>query len=217
MWCHIDDPSWIPAQEEVDLAGAGGNLLGTEELGFHDTPDPTEDLPDDDADQLRQMEEEEGPGQTGDMHGEEPDVSHGAEREAGNDLMRAGLRATDRQHPPALLERQKEKAAERTQQAERVEKGQVRLRRQLLAEGHQRGSDASGLRDTEAAGQPSARGRWPRWPWEASRGGVLGDVRSGSQDPKGFPATKGRQRVLRSSACDLAGLIIERLARLFKI
>ena len=191
------------AQEDSDLASAGGNLLGTEELGFHDNPDPLEDLLDEALQSSETLKEGET-GQTGDTHGEEPDVSHDDEREARYDLMREGSGAAGGQQ------------VDHAQHAERTEKYTFRLRRELLEQKSQPGSGVSMLRDS-AAGEPTSRGRWPRWPWETGKGELLQDLRSDSQDSKSSPVVKSRQWKLTSSACDLAGVVIGRLAKLFKV
>lgn len=185
-------------QEESDLASAGGNLLGTEELGFHDTPeDPPEKS-------LQHSNEDGGQDQTGDILEKETEISRDDEREARYARMGEG---------PADWQQ-----GNRAQQADRAEKSQVRLRRELLEQTRLSLSGASASRDSTAAGEPIARGRWPRWPWNASRGSLSEMKGLDSQELRGSSSTmKNRQGKHASSTSDLIGVVVGRSAKLFKI
>ena len=198
------------AQEDLDLASVGGNLLGTEELGFHDIPDSLELLPDKTLQPDETIKEGEL-GQTDDIPGQDAEISVDDEREARYASMGENSRAADEQ------------------QAERAEKSQLRRRRELLDLDSHLGGSASVLRDGAAAmGKSSSRSRWASWPWQASReelsaevtpmnvgSNIVGpDVKKQEVPP---PIQKHSPQTLASTACDWIGLITERSAKLLKI
>ena len=187
-------------QEESDLASAGGNLLGTEELGFHDTPeDPPEDLIQD-----SEFLKEGAQAQTGDISEKEAKISRDDDREAR--YARMGEGPADGQQ------------GERAQQADRAEQSHAERRRMLLEQARLSVRGASASKYSAAAGESSSEGGWPRWLWKASREDVSEMTGFDSQQHKGSSSTeKKRQWKLASSASDLIGVVVGRSAKLLKI